>query len=184
MGSFLCTVHCHNNLFFLLFFHNTAQWLLRSKNLSLLATPPRVPSSSRPVAPSSTPLRPAVPTRSAPTFTVSSAVRLVPPRATPTPTPTSRPVLSGTRTLCSPTSRTPRSSFPVPRWPSLVSRRPRSATTSSPTSRKAPHKRPDVLFNSPAFFSVSPHRSLGLWRPWGDHRVSHGTGPVFLLQFP
>lgn len=31
----------------------------------------------------------------------------------------------------SPTSRTPRSSSPVPRWPSVVSRRPRSATTSS-----------------------------------------------------
>lgn len=35
----------------------------------------------------------------APTSTVSSAVRPVPPRDTPTPTPTSRPVLPGTRTL-------------------------------------------------------------------------------------
>lgn len=40
-----------------------------------------------------------MPTRSAPLCTVCSVVRPVPSRATPTPTPTSRPVSPGTRTL-------------------------------------------------------------------------------------
>ncbi|CBF69865.1 cytochrome c [Aspergillus nidulans FGSC A4] len=106
-------------------------------NCFFQATLPRVLSSSRPVASSATLSRTAAATRSAPTSTVSSAVRLVRLRATPTPMPTSRPTSPGTRTLCSSTSRTPRSSSPVPRWLSVVSRRPRRGTISSPTSRRA-----------------------------------------------
>lgn len=55
--------------------------------------------ASRLVALSATPLRLTVATRSAPTCTVSSAARPVSPRATPTPTPTSRLVSPGMRTL-------------------------------------------------------------------------------------
>jgi hypothetical protein len=38
------------------------------------------------------------------------------------------------------TSRTPRSTFPVPRWPSAVSRSPRTATILSPSSKKRPNR--------------------------------------------
>jgi hypothetical protein len=110
-------------------------------------TPRRVPSSSRPAASSATPSRPADPPRPVPLFTVCSDASPARLRATPTPTPTSRRVLSGTRRLSyvpalppltasvaddvssSSTSRTPRSSFPAPRWPSGVSRRLVTATT-------------------------------------------------------
>ncbi|EFW14954.1 cytochrome c [Coccidioides posadasii str. Silveira] len=92
-------------------------------------TPPRVPTSSRPAALNATPSRRAVPTRSAPTCTVSSAARPVRLRASPTPTPTSKRVSLGTTRLSTSTSRTLRSTFPVPRWPSVVSRRLRTATT-------------------------------------------------------
>lgn len=55
--------------------------------------------SSRPVVLSATPSRLAVLTRSAPTSTVSSAVRPVRLRVSRTPTPTSRPMSPGMRTL-------------------------------------------------------------------------------------
>ena len=89
----------------------------------------RVPTSSRPVAPSATPSRRTVATRSVPLCTASSAARPVPSRVTPTPTPTSRRASPGTTTPCSPTSRTPRSTSLVLRWPSVVSRRRRTGTT-------------------------------------------------------
>lgn len=38
------------------------------------------------------------------------------------------------------TSRTPRSTSPAPKWLSAVSRRPRTETTSSPSSRRRPNK--------------------------------------------
>lgn len=53
----------------------------------------------RPVALNATLSSPAVLTRSAPTSTVSLAVRPVRSRGTPTPTPTRAPMLPGTRTL-------------------------------------------------------------------------------------
>lgn len=59
----------------------------------------RVPTSSRRGARSATPSRRAAATRSAPRCTACSAARLVPSRATPTRTPTSRRASSGTRTL-------------------------------------------------------------------------------------
>lgn len=80
----------------------------------------RVPTSSRPDVLSATPLRRTAATRSALPCTASGAARLVPSRATPTPMPTSRRALSGTTTLSSSTSRTPRSTSPVPRWPSVA----------------------------------------------------------------
>jgi hypothetical protein len=89
----------------------------------------RVPTSSRPVAPSATPSRRTVATRLALPCTASSAARPVPSTATPTPTPTSRRASPGTTTPSSPTSRTPRSTSLVPRWPSVVSRRRRTGTT-------------------------------------------------------
>ena len=95
-----------------------------------VVTPRRVPTSSRPAALSATLSRRAVPTRSVPICTVSSAARLVPLRASPTPTPTSRRASPGRKTLCLPTSRTPRSTFLAPRWPLVVSRRRRTGTTS------------------------------------------------------
>lgn len=80
----------------------------------------RVPTSSRLDVLSATPLRRTAATRSALPCTASGAARLVPSRATPTPMPTSRRALSGTTTLSSSTSRTPRSTSPVPRWPSVA----------------------------------------------------------------
>ncbi|KKP00518.1 hypothetical protein THAR02_07395 [Trichoderma harzianum] len=77
----------------------------------------RVPTSSRPVALSATPSRPTAATRSALLCTASSAARPAPSTATPTPTPTSRPASPGTTRPSSPTLRTPRSTFPAPRWP-------------------------------------------------------------------
>lgn len=65
----------------------------------ILHTPAKANRGIRPAALSATPLRAVVPTRSAPTFTVCSAVRLALPTATPTPMPTSRPVSPGMRTL-------------------------------------------------------------------------------------
>lgn len=68
-------------------------------NLRFQATRRRVLVCSRPVAPSATPSRLAVATRSAPRCTAFSAATLVPLRATHTPMPTSRRALSGRRTL-------------------------------------------------------------------------------------
>lgn len=90
----------------------------------------RVPTSSRPDVLSATPLTRTVATRSVPPFTVSSAESLVPSMVTPTPTPTSKRVLSGTTRPSSTILRTPRSTFLVPRWPLVVSRRQRTATIS------------------------------------------------------
>jgi hypothetical protein len=103
-------------------------WTSRA-DISPQETLRRVPTSSRPVAPSATPSRRTVATRSVPLCTASSAARPVPSRVTPTPTPTSRRASPGTTTPCSPTSRTPRSTSLVPRWPSVVSRRRRTGTT-------------------------------------------------------
>lgn len=103
-------------------------WTSRA-DISPQETLRRVPTSSRPVAPSATPSRRTVATRSVPLCTASSAARPVPSRVTPTPTPTSRRASPGTTTPCSPTSRTPRSTSLVLRWPSVVSRRRRTGTT-------------------------------------------------------
>lgn len=86
----------------------------------VLVMPRRVPVCSRRAARSATPSRRTAATRSAPPCTASSDARLAPSRATPTPTPTSRRASSGTTTPCSPTSRTPRSTSPVPRWLSVA----------------------------------------------------------------
>lgn len=83
-------------------------------------TPRRVPTSSRPVAPSATPSRLVAATRSDLLCTVCSAASLARLTVTPTRTPTSRRVLSGMSLLCSTTLRTPRSTFPAPRWPSVA----------------------------------------------------------------
>jgi hypothetical protein len=80
----------------------------------------RVPTFSRPDVLSATPLRRTAATRSDLLCTVSGAARPAPLRATPTPMPTSRRALSGTTTLSSSTSRTPRSTSPVPRWLSVA----------------------------------------------------------------
>lgn len=76
----------------------------------------RVRTSSRRGARSATPSRRTAATRSAPRSTASSAARPAPSTATHTRMPTSRRALLGTRTLCSTTLRTPRSSSPEPRW--------------------------------------------------------------------
>jgi hypothetical protein len=67
--------------------------------LLLQATRRRVPTSSRPAALNATPSLRASPTRSALTYTVSSAARLVPSLASNTPMPTSRRLSPGARIL-------------------------------------------------------------------------------------
>lgn len=74
------------------------------------------------------------------TCTVSLAERLVRSRASPTLLLTSTRASPGARTLCLSTSRTQRSTFQVPRWPLPVSRRRRTATTSSPGSVRRPSR--------------------------------------------
>lgn len=74
----------------------------------------------RPAALSAIPLRLVAPTRLAPTSTVSLVARLALSRASRTQMPTGRKASPGRRRLCSPTSRTRRSTFPAPRWPSVA----------------------------------------------------------------
>lgn len=65
----------------------------------------------------------------------------------------------------SPTSRTPRSSSPVPRWPSVVSRRARRGTTSS----RMCHPERSEMANCRAL-TIVPSQL-----PQGEHRLNHLT---------